>query len=985
MIFLNLKRLLLLDAGLTWEAEIPFCHHDKWNLPSARTMIRNTVNRLFMHNKWWINDPDCLLLRDELPFNEDEIIGITTVKALSGGSILISDDLAKISSKRFRLMQQLLPPTNTAATAVDLMDKETPELFRIVFISNHYKRTLEQQKLQRRKMRDAFSKAGTEPDKPFSPSHLGETPPQINPSLFSPFETVLYSKRHPQSPLLSRISSPMASKAHLSMLDSLDFVETKRSFAELHLNDSQEEEDDEDKLQNDSFDETLEEDHAILRSVDGKIAKGTPVTTEMRCQGIKEKWLDKRDLLKRWILFTVCNWSDPVNEGETEKTESMDRSSSVDSVTSTTSTLSSGIAASSSSSKVIKGKTQFVSLKSIFTEEILNEFIEYTTFLYDPTRKNKKIALKTNGGSGLNSPSRSGVFPANPYNPSKRSLSARQLLHYGSASSLLNDGASAPSPGDTFRNTTPATPRSPALSIGAAIQIKHILHLFNFWNQTYSYRIINIMNGADGDVSIVNTVGGVSNHNENNNDNNEIAFPDVPYHSAHIYSVQLSLHPLLPKYLGSNFHFSCGLEIRHCFLTETLPSSKKALEIFSEDYLKQRLQQEEEERKEFEEIERFELAAESQSNKKGSSRHRASSLASSSVASSRGGSFTGISVNTSFSRGMFTPKARGRYRHRRNMRTSPHPTLASAFSGSITYNSFSPVVQTMCIAFEDGILKDDAWDGFIWLYLPVNIKRAKIFYQLLGKVEISGSAWSGNESNILSEERVKVVDYIEETSCRAAGYVYRLKVVSSKFNQQGKQNEQMKLEEDIKHLTKSRRTRSGYISATSTIDEEDSYDESGSRDEVKADAINKKKEEDMKEIDALAKPVESDDDKDGEGSLSSESYHPSLSMSATFENIGLSGLVPKPLKTRFDASDPGIFLSRSASFMIMNKSHGSFNLPAGTEGMKANYSSPSKPLKIANVVNLQKGSDDLDYLMVSWISDMEENVVRVDSPTALFS
>ena len=52
------------DAGLTWHPSLgPIPISDKWNLPSATNMIRNTITRLCMHNRWWINDPDCIIVR----------------------------------------------------------------------------------------------------------------------------------------------------------------------------------------------------------------------------------------------------------------------------------------------------------------------------------------------------------------------------------------------------------------------------------------------------------------------------------------------------------------------------------------------------------------------------------------------------------------------------------------------------------------------------------------------------------------------------------------------------------------------------------------------------------------------------------------------------------------------------------------------------------------------------------------------------------
>ena len=38
--------------------------NDKNNIPGARNMLRNAITRLSMHRRVWLNDPDCLLLRD---------------------------------------------------------------------------------------------------------------------------------------------------------------------------------------------------------------------------------------------------------------------------------------------------------------------------------------------------------------------------------------------------------------------------------------------------------------------------------------------------------------------------------------------------------------------------------------------------------------------------------------------------------------------------------------------------------------------------------------------------------------------------------------------------------------------------------------------------------------------------------------------------------------------------------------------------------
>ncbi|CAM9123372.1 unnamed protein product, partial [Heterosigma akashiwo] len=121
------------DAGLSWAPELPLPPSDKWNLPCARNMTRSTLCRAHFHGRWWANDPDCLILRQGTRFDDDELQGMCTVKAMSAGSVLISDDLAAIPEYRRRWAAALLPPAPRAAAALDLLTRECPEDLRLDF------------------------------------------------------------------------------------------------------------------------------------------------------------------------------------------------------------------------------------------------------------------------------------------------------------------------------------------------------------------------------------------------------------------------------------------------------------------------------------------------------------------------------------------------------------------------------------------------------------------------------------------------------------------------------------------------------------------------------------------------------------------------------------------------------------------------------------------------------------------------------------
>jgi len=97
------------------------------SFPAAVNALRNTINRFWMHNRLWLSDPDCLLLRDsETALTPDEVRTLATVIAMSGGMILDSDDLTRLPAERRRMLSRLLPLRGEAAVPLDLFDRDLP-------------------------------------------------------------------------------------------------------------------------------------------------------------------------------------------------------------------------------------------------------------------------------------------------------------------------------------------------------------------------------------------------------------------------------------------------------------------------------------------------------------------------------------------------------------------------------------------------------------------------------------------------------------------------------------------------------------------------------------------------------------------------------------------------------------------------------------------------------------------------------------------
>lgn len=84
--------------------------------PSLHNAVRSTLAHGWMQNRLWMNDPDCLMVRErdsQLTFAETQCW--TTVVGLSGGMVLVSDDMSRLEPERAALIPLVLPPLGEAA------------------------------------------------------------------------------------------------------------------------------------------------------------------------------------------------------------------------------------------------------------------------------------------------------------------------------------------------------------------------------------------------------------------------------------------------------------------------------------------------------------------------------------------------------------------------------------------------------------------------------------------------------------------------------------------------------------------------------------------------------------------------------------------------------------------------------------------------------------------------------------------------------
>lgn len=99
--------------------------------PSVRHAMRMALQRNWMHRRWWANDPDCLVARDtDTKLTDAEVRFLATGIVLSGGMVVASDDLARVSEARRTLAMALFPPVGIAASPVVASEGPVPAAWR---------------------------------------------------------------------------------------------------------------------------------------------------------------------------------------------------------------------------------------------------------------------------------------------------------------------------------------------------------------------------------------------------------------------------------------------------------------------------------------------------------------------------------------------------------------------------------------------------------------------------------------------------------------------------------------------------------------------------------------------------------------------------------------------------------------------------------------------------------------------------------------
>jgi alpha-galactosidase len=122
------------DVAPYWKPFVPpsVAGRSSLSLPSALNSIRNTLTRLWTHRSLWLNDPDCLLVRDsETALTLDQVRALATAIGMTDGMILLSDDMTRLPEERLDVISRFLPPLGRAAVALDFFESDIPSVLEI--------------------------------------------------------------------------------------------------------------------------------------------------------------------------------------------------------------------------------------------------------------------------------------------------------------------------------------------------------------------------------------------------------------------------------------------------------------------------------------------------------------------------------------------------------------------------------------------------------------------------------------------------------------------------------------------------------------------------------------------------------------------------------------------------------------------------------------------------------------------------------------
>lgn len=96
---------------------------------ATKHAIRNMLTRAFMHRRLWLNDPDCLMVRNrDTQLNLDEVRSLAAAVALTDGVFVLGDRIDALPEERLVVLDQAFELTGGSPRVLDLFDADPPGL-----------------------------------------------------------------------------------------------------------------------------------------------------------------------------------------------------------------------------------------------------------------------------------------------------------------------------------------------------------------------------------------------------------------------------------------------------------------------------------------------------------------------------------------------------------------------------------------------------------------------------------------------------------------------------------------------------------------------------------------------------------------------------------------------------------------------------------------------------------------------------------------
>ncbi len=118
------------DTAAKWVSFEVLSKFANTNVPALKPALLATLTRAYMQNTLWINDPDCVVVREnKSELTIPEIQTELTVFGPSGGQVFYSDDMTLLSEERLHYAKLLTPIHRASAVTTDLLCNYPPKYF----------------------------------------------------------------------------------------------------------------------------------------------------------------------------------------------------------------------------------------------------------------------------------------------------------------------------------------------------------------------------------------------------------------------------------------------------------------------------------------------------------------------------------------------------------------------------------------------------------------------------------------------------------------------------------------------------------------------------------------------------------------------------------------------------------------------------------------------------------------------------------------